>query len=637
MTLPILRFVQLPIPQPALQAATANVPLAAGCLAVAVREEHLPVEVEVLSTDATDALGDALLAEQVAAGEPAFVALSLYLWNVERSLALARAVRRRSPRTRILVGGPEVSIDNPYLVAAGGFDVALNGEAEEALGPLIRRLLSGASLDALPGVILPRADGTASHTPPVPASFPLTRFPSPYLSGVLAVDGRRSTYVETVRGCRSHCTFCFYPRSSAVLRTLDPGQCRELLVALRDQGAREVVFLDPTFNHRPDFDALLDVLVEVNRGRSLQMFAEVRAEGLTESQMDRLALAGFHKLEIGLQSVNPRTLAATRRGGNPATVAAAAHSLRRRGIDLLVDLIVGLPGDTRRDVQEGVELLVQHELESSAQVFPLSVLPGTAMRSSAAADGLEYEALPPYRVRRTRTMEEGEIRAAFTEAEERLGRSVDEVPRPSLCDPRPGPVPATWIVDLDHAGRSTGDLDRGGASHGTLWLKARDLWLHRERVRSAVAARLRVDPFAVLDVVLSPELPVPVNLLELLEQDFAAAPASYASRSLAHRGVDAQHRIALLQGRGLRWPSDYEEFLGQRIPFYRDQSLEQALAQAEALGETVPRARILDREVPDQGLQELAERAAAEAVAFADFEVERRFVEEFLRYLELGA
>ena len=68
----------------------------------------------------------------------------------------------------------------------------------------------------------------------------------------MPVEAHRSTYIETVRGCRSHCTYCFYPRSSNVLRVLDVQRCAQLVGALRERGAREVVFLDPTFNHRPE-------------------------------------------------------------------------------------------------------------------------------------------------------------------------------------------------------------------------------------------------------------------------------------------------------------------------------------------------------------------------------------------------
>jgi hypothetical protein len=119
-----LRLVQLPVPQPAKYAATGNVPLAAGALAVAARRSALGKElaVEVVSPDATDELGDTALADHVARNEPAFVGLSLYLWNVERTLHLAREIKRRSPGTKILVGGPEVSADNPFVLANQGFD-----------------------------------------------------------------------------------------------------------------------------------------------------------------------------------------------------------------------------------------------------------------------------------------------------------------------------------------------------------------------------------------------------------------------------------------------------------------------------------------------------------------------------------
>jgi hypothetical protein len=153
-----LRLVQLPVPQPAAYAATGNVPLAAGCLGVAARVHGLggALALDVLAPEATDVLGDTRLADRISRDEPEFLGLSLYLWNVERSLHLAREVKRRSPRTTVLVGGPEVSPDNAFVLGQGGFDVAVTGEAEPIFGPLMRRLLDPL-LDALAALNADRA------------------------------------------------------------------------------------------------------------------------------------------------------------------------------------------------------------------------------------------------------------------------------------------------------------------------------------------------------------------------------------------------------------------------------------------------------------------------------------------------
>jgi B12 binding domain len=222
-----LRLVQLPVPQPAAYATTGNVPLAAGCLGVAARVHGLgnALALDVLPPAATDVLGDTCLADRVARDEPEFFGLSLYLWNVERSLHLAREVKRRSPGTTVLVGGPEVSPDNPFVLGQGGFDVAVTGEAEQIFGPLMRRLLDGglAATAGLPGVAVRDRDGgeLGPFAPQETARFALSEFPSPYIEGLLPVDPERSTYAETVRGCKSHCKFCFYPRGSNVLRSLN--------------------------------------------------------------------------------------------------------------------------------------------------------------------------------------------------------------------------------------------------------------------------------------------------------------------------------------------------------------------------------------------------------------------------------
>ena len=610
-----LRLVQLPVPPPAALAATGNVPLAAGCLGVAARVHGLErrLRIDVLEPDATDALGDTLLADRIARDEPDFVGFSLYLWNSERSLHLAREVKRRSPRTRILIGGPEVSPDNAFILEPPGADLAVTGEAEDTFARVMTALLEGASPAGIPGVAVRGALGFTAFAPQPAANFPLADYPSPYLEGLVPVQRERSTYVETVRGCRSHCTFCFYPRSSSVLRTLDVERSAALIGALRDRGAREVVFLDPTFNHRPEFDALLEALARENAARTLTFFAEVRAEGLTPAHARKLKQAGFDRLEIGLQSVNRTTLKRVRRGGSPEKVAEAARMLHGEGIELLVDLIVGLPGDTPDDVLRGMEFLDANGLAADAQVFPLSLLPGTAMRASAAEDEVVFDPAPPYRVRRTATFTEDALFETLLAAEERLGRRLDEWPRPDLVD-----------------GGIDGFAPQApGAQHVALWFEAADLFPRRPEIAGAIDRRLRIDPYATLDVVLCPGAPFPLDLLDSIRARLEDAPPSYVSRALAHRGEDLQRRIAVVL-RG-EHPLDWIEALRERAQVFRDQTVREALRNAGELGASAPAARITGAVSPEE-LAALAREADGDSVSFADPALELEWTRRVLGF-----
>lgn len=634
-----IKLVQLPIPQLARFSPSGNVPLAAGCLSVAAQQANLAgIEIETIDPATTERLGDEALAAELAAGEPTALGLSLYLWNTERSLHVAKRVKELSPRTRIVIGGPEVAPDNSFLLDNTAFDIAVTGEAESVFPRILERIAADSCAGGLPGVAVRGKNGLSPFRPAEPATFGLTTYPSPYLANRIPIEARRATYVETVRGCRSHCTFCFYPKSSASLRSLDIESSKALLTELAQRGAREIVFLDPTFNHRPDFDALLDAILEVNRERRLRFFAEVRAEGLTESHADKLAAAGFHKLEIGLQSVNPVALARSKRGGSAEIVARAAKLLGAQGIDLLVDLIVGLPGDERRHVEAGIDFLLAHGLGRHAQVFPLQILPGTAMRASAAQDGIEFDPRPPYRVIRTATLEGSEIEELLMLAEDRLERRLDENPRPFLSERDPELSPTDVLeIDLDQ-NASPPELDRPGAPHLALWFHGSDPWAERERIRSAIRTRLSIDPYAILDVVLKPRRPFPLNLLAHIRSALDVEPKGYASRAGFARGEDGARRITVVLERGRAFPVDWIESVRQEVPCFQEMTTEEAFHAGSKLNGELPAARILTRRAelaapnaPDH-IRALLVLCFPEDIAFADRELERRWVEESLGY-----
>ena len=632
--MPHLRLIQLPVPPPAAFADTGNVPLAAGSLAVAAEVHGLAkrgLEVEVVSADTTDSLGDRLLADYAARDAPEFVGLSLYLWNVERSLHLAREIKRRSPATLILIGGPEVSGGQGFVLDAEGYDIAVTGEAEDRFAYLMHQLLAGEDPTGMAGVAVRQADGKLSDfgAEPVP-SFPLATYPSPYLTGAMPVDATRSTYVETVRGCASKCAYCFYPRSSTNVRSLDHERTRQLIRSLHVQGAREVSFLDPTFNHRPDLAALLELLSAENHDRQLRFFGEVRPEGLTPAHASALANCGFTKLELGLQSVNVETLKRVRRYGNPDRVASAAKMLRGAGIDLFIDLIIGLPGDTPDDVARGIDFLVAHDLAAFAQVFPLSVLPGTAMRNQSTEFGISFAAEPPYRVQRTETFAPEDLNEALFAAEDALDRRLDESPRLHLVtatgDPTP---PSVFEFDLD-----CGPLAEAppGARHCAFWYRGDDLFAGRAAIRRHLATHIDREPFAVIDVVLAPARAFPLDLIETLREQLDAGRASYQSRVLAHRGENLLRRIGVVLGQQTEVPADWLDALLEMVPVFRDQTLATALTHLDRLGTTLPGARILDTECDGTAWQLLRAELDPESIVFADRELERRWQRECVGY-----
>jgi hypothetical protein len=96
---PVLKvvLVQLPIPPLGPEVIRGNVPLAPGYLKqYGFRVGRLSAEVEILPPQLVDQAGDAALVRAIAERQADLIGFSCYVWNVERSLAIARRLRETS-------------------------------------------------------------------------------------------------------------------------------------------------------------------------------------------------------------------------------------------------------------------------------------------------------------------------------------------------------------------------------------------------------------------------------------------------------------------------------------------------------------------------------------------------------------
>jgi hypothetical protein len=429
-------LVQLPLPQLNFGHQTANIAFGAACLKQAA--EHLKVaRVEILPQTAASYWGDAALLAYIGQLRPRIIGFTVYLWNVRRTLWLARRIKNLYA-ARIIVGGPEVTPDNP-LVADESIDFCVFGEGEALFTQLLQD---------------PDAWSPGNGRQPLENHFATA--PSPYFTVPLAPELEGTMLLETMRGCPHRCAYCYYNKSHERLVFKEDRLVLDGVAWALARNVKEVYFLDPSLSSRPGLKLLLKEMARLNNDHRLSFISELRADSVDAELAGLLAAAGFKWLEVGLQSTNPTALKAMHRSTDLMTFVQGVHHLTQRGINTAVDLIVGLPGDDPAGFDRTTRFVVDHGLHHDIQVFPLSLIPGTEFRRRHQELGLIYDPEPPYTVLSTPEFTSRQMFEAFDLAEERFDVALYPLPDLDLTyqTPRPGDPEAAQETSIPFNGRS---------------------------------------------------------------------------------------------------------------------------------------------------------------------------------------
>ena len=366
-------------------------------------------------------LGDRALAAAILARRPQLVGFTCYLWNIQRTLWIARRLKAAQPDMRIVLGGPEITADNQWVLEGPAIDLAAIGEGEQTFVDLLPALHAGRPTGGIAG-LWSRGGGLPA---PRAALADLDLISSPYIEGILDAAEEQTMLMETSRGCRYRCKFCYYPKSYDSIYRMSAEQIEANLRHACQRGVKEIYLLDPTLNQRPDFAGFLRLLARGNPDHQFTYSAELRAEGIPARRPGCCARPISRRSR---SACNRSTRAAQKLMGRHVSLEAfqrGARAMLDEGIRVRVDLILGLPGDTVDSVRRGLEYLDRVRPFSELQVFNLSILPGTAFRQTASELGLEYQPRPPYYVLKTPTLELDDLYMLMEEAQDVFGIVFD--------------------------------------------------------------------------------------------------------------------------------------------------------------------------------------------------------------------
>ncbi|MCX8117066.1 MAG: B12-binding domain-containing radical SAM protein [Desulfobacterota bacterium] len=420
-----------------------NIPLATAGLCLLAREAGF--EAELLAEPYMSYGNDRSILHTLFDFKPDVVAMSCYLWNIERSLFLAREIKRSLPSCIVVLGGPEITPENPFLRSCPDFDIGVVGEGE-----WVWKALLDSSFEAktIPGLILPGGDKRGLFTGYSPSPVDLNRLSSPFLGGVLDSHLKKVLWVESVRGCVHRCAYCYYHKRFSGVRPFPLDRLREEIGRARERGMEEIVFLDPCWNRHPRRGELLQRLLVINPDRRLKLYAECEAEEIDPQTARTMARAGFVELEVGLQSIHQGTLRRIHRRLDLHRFLERVRSLQEAGIELMVDLIAGLPGETLQDILNSLYWVLDHEAYDSLMLYPLSLIPSTELYRRSQSLGLKAMAQPPYLVTRTPHLQAEEIHQAFLEYEKEMGEEVAPLEMPPGLDE--GGKDLSFLKGLSH-------------------------------------------------------------------------------------------------------------------------------------------------------------------------------------------
>lgn len=346
--------------------------------------------------------------------KPDLLCFSCYIWNISFVRELIRDVKKILPKTRIWVGGPEVSYDaEDFLKEMPQVTGVICGEGEETFAEVVRTYAQWEKQEQEPGKLadvpgIVYRDGEKLVFTGNRDILNMDELVFPYEN--LSLFEHKIIYYESSRGCPFSCSYCLSSIDKK-LRFRSVFLVKKELQFFLDHQVPQVKFVDRTFNCKKEHAMEIWKYIKEHDNSITNFHFEIAADLLTEEEIGLIAAMrpGLIQLEIGVQSTNERTLQEIRRKTSFQEICKKVRAVAEgENVHQHLDLIAGLPYEDYKSFQKSfcdVYALRPQQL----QLGFLKVLKGAYMEEMADAYGCVYKSKEPYEVLKTKWLTYGEI------------------------------------------------------------------------------------------------------------------------------------------------------------------------------------------------------------------------------------
>jgi len=337
----------------------------------------------------------AQLRDRVEEYAPAVVGVTSTTVSYPVAREVLRVVKEVDRGIKTILGGAHISaIPLQTMEECDCLDIGVIGEGEYTLVEIVRRLADGQPLTRIKGTLL-RQNGQVLMNEPRPPITNLDEIPFParHLLRDLRLyshtpfrGAKFTTTMITSRGCPFSCRYCDQSIFGRRWRTHSPGYVISEISFLRERyGVDFISFEDDNFLlSKRRVESICRKMIEGSLNVGWSCLG--RANEVDEEILPLMREAGCKNIYIGIESGSPRILKLINKRISIEETRRGIELIKRFGINVTGSFILGLPTETKEEIEETIDLALSLPLDG-VSFFMFTPYPNTELRDLALQHG----------------------------------------------------------------------------------------------------------------------------------------------------------------------------------------------------------------------------------------------------------
>ena len=185
--------------------------------------------------------------------------------------------------------------------------------------------------------------------------------------------------------CPHQCVFCNQQKISGTVEAPPPSEINNIvnqyLSTISNNTNVEIAFFGGSFTGIP-LQLQEEYLIEANKfiklGKVQSIRLSTRPDYIDNEILDLLEKYGVKTIELGAQSTDNTVLLKSGRGHSYDAIENAAFLIKKRGFDLGLQMMIGLPGDSLEKSIKTAQTIVKLKADNT-RIYPTIIVKGTAL------------------------------------------------------------------------------------------------------------------------------------------------------------------------------------------------------------------------------------------------------------------